>query len=145
MKTVVMLSVLTAIMTTTAVETRSQSTDTKSAIKATLAYEVLIVKRAALKTELLVQRERFTSDHPDVQRTNHELALLNNEIERLLLTPTSQMSKLSGVYGDLLLRKIDLQAEAHQLRSQVTSTHPELRRKQIEIMSVQQEIEDLLR
>lgn len=82
---------------------------------------------------------------PTLQRTNYELGLLNNEIDRLLVIPSSQISKLSSVYGDLLLRKIDLQAGEHQLRSQVTSTHPDLRRKRIEIMSILQELEDLLR
>jgi hypothetical protein len=144
MKTVVMLMVLTVIVAITAVDSRSQSVDTVRDVKATPAYEMLIVKRAALRTEVVVQRQILASQHPDVQGTNYELSLVNIEIERMLVSQSSQISKLSRVYGDLLLRKIDLQVEEHQLRSQVTSTHPDLQKKRIEIAAIQQEIEDLL-
>jgi len=145
MKPVVGLIALSVIMAMTAVDSRSQSVDTVRGVKATPAYEMLIVKRAALRTELIEQREILTSQHPDVQHTNYELSILNNEIERMLVNQSSQISKLSSVYGDLILRKINLQAGEHQLRSQVTSTHPDLRKKRIEVAAIQQEIEDLLR
>jgi hypothetical protein len=106
---------------------------------------VLILKRAALKAQLVGQREMMTSQHPDVQRTSDEVSLLSIEIEKLLENSELQISKLSAVYGDLVLRKIELQAAEQQLRRQVTSTHPDVRKKRIEIAALQQEIDDLLR
>jgi hypothetical protein len=52
-------------------------------IKATPAYEMLIVKRAAVWGELIEQKETLTSQHPDVERTHYELSLLNIEIEKM--------------------------------------------------------------
>jgi len=145
MKNIGMLMVLVVIMAVLSVNSRSQSLARVQDVKATPAYKSLILKRVSLRGELFRQREMFTSQHPDVERSNYELSLLNKEIERMLASPSSQISKLSTVYADLILRKIDLQAEEYQLRRQVTASHPDLRQKRIELAALQEEIEDLLR
>jgi hypothetical protein len=145
MKTLSTLIVLTFTLTIPAFSANAQSRIDNNAVKATPAFEVLILKRATVRAELTQQRQITTIEHPDVVRLAFHLDRLNVEIERLLLTEASQISKLSSVYGHLLLRKIDLEVEANTLRQQVTSTHPDLRKKRIEIDALQREIDLLLR
>lgn len=145
MKCISSLMVLTVILAIAALDSNAQSLSRVQDVKATPAFGVFILKRAALNAELVAQQAMFTSQHQDVQRTRYEIGLLNNEIERILVNSGSQISNLSTVYGDVVLRKIELQVEEHQLRCQVTATHPDLRKKRIEIAALQQEIDDLLR
>lgn len=137
--------VLTFILTITAVSTNAQSTIDSTAVKATPAFEVLILKRATVRAQFNQQRQITTIDHPAVVRLAYHLDRLNVEIEKLLLNDALTISKLSSVYGHLLLRKIDLEVEENTLRQQVTSTHPDLRKKRIELDALQLEIDLLLR
>lgn len=145
MKTVSTLIVLTFTLTIAAVSTNAQSRIDINAIKATQAFEVLILKRADVRAELTQQRRVTTMEHPDAVRLAYHFHRLNIEIERLLLTEAPEVSKLSSVYGHLLLRKIDLEVEANTLRHQVTSTHPDLIKKRIELDALQREIDLLMR
>ncbi len=145
MKSISILTVLTVMLGITALASGQQSVGTLPDVKATPAYEMLIVRRAAIRAELVEQKETLTSHHPDVERTGYELSLLNIEIEKMLASERSQISKLSRVYGQLILRKIDLQVGEHELRNQLTLTHPDLKKKRIELDAIQQEIDDLLR
>lgn len=145
MKSISILMVLTVVLAVTALASGQQSVVTLAAVKATPAYEMLIVRRAAIRAELVEQKETLTSQHPDVERTGYELSLLDMEIEKMLGSERSQISKLTRVYGQLILRKIDLQMEEHELRNQLTPTHPDLKKKRIELDAIQQEIDDLSR
>jgi hypothetical protein len=145
MKTLSTLIVLTFTLTIITVSTQAQSRINSNAVKATPAFEVLILKRAEVGAELTQQRQVATMEHPDVVRLAYHLDRLNIEIERLLLTEAPEISKLSSVYGHLLLRRIDLEVDANTLRHQVTSTHPDLRKKRIEIDALQREIDLLMR
>ena len=145
MKSISILMVLTVVLAVTALASGQQPVVTLADVKATPAYEMLIVRRAAIRAELVEQKETLTSQHPDVERTGYELSILNIEMEKMLGSERSQISKLTRVYGQLILRKIDLQVEEHELRNQLTLTHPDLRKKQIELDAIQQEIDDLLR
>jgi hypothetical protein len=129
----------------TAGPTKAQSTATAEAIKATPAYETLILHRAAVKAELVSTKERFTSQHRDVVQLTYKLNSLNIEIDRMLLIDRSQITKLSAVYGHLLLKKIDLRVAEYTLRRQFTSSHPDLRKKRIELEAIRNEIEELLK
>ena len=145
MKSISILMVLTVMLAITALASAQQSVGTLQDVKATPAYEMLIVKRAAVWAELVEQKETLTSQHPDVERTGYEVSLLNIEIEKMLASERSQISKLSHVYGHLILRRIDLEVGEHDLRNQLTLTHPDLKKKRIELDAIQKEIDDLLR
>ena len=145
MKSISILMVLMFMLGITALASAQQSVVTLPDVKATPAYEMLIVRRAAIRAELVEQKETLTGQHPAVERTGYELNLLNIEIEKMLASERSQISKLSRAYGQLILRKIDLQVGEHDLRNQLTLTHPDLKKKRIELDAIQQEIDDLLR
>ena len=145
MKSISILMVLTVVLAVTALASGQQSVVTLRDVKATPAYEMLIVRRAAIRAGLVEQKETLTSQHPDIERTRYEFSLLNIEIEKMLASEGSQISKLTRVYGQLILRKIDLQVEEHELRNQLTLTHPDLKKKRIELDAIQQEIADLSR
>jgi hypothetical protein len=145
MKSISILMVLTVVLAVTALASGRQSVVTLPDVKATPAYEMLIVRRAAIRAELVEQKETLTSHHPDVERTRYEFSLLDIEIEKMLASERSQISKLSRVYGHLILRKIDLQVGEHDLRNQLTLTHPDLKKNRLELDAIQQEIDDLLR
>ena len=145
MKSISILMVLTVVLAVTALASGQQSVVTLRDVKATPTYEMLIVRRAAIRAGLVEQKETLTSQHPDIERTRYEFSLLNIEIEKMLASEGSQISKLTRVYGQLILRKIDLQVEEHELRNQLTLTHPDLKKKRIELDAIQQEIADLSR
>ena len=144
MKTISFLVAIIALAAITALATEQGDGPTPH-IKATPAYEMLIVKRAAVTAEVVEQQKKFTSQHPDVVSSAYELSLLNKEIGKMLAAESSQLSKLSRVYGQLLLRKIELQVEERDLRNRLTLSHPDLKRKRVELNAIQHKINHLMR
>jgi hypothetical protein len=101
------------------------------------------MKRVEVRAELAQLREKVTSQHPAREAKQYELMLLNNEIEKMASIEKAQLPKLSHLYGQLTLRKIELQVSEHALQSQVTSGSPDLRNVRAQLESLRQEL-DLL-
>lgn len=149
--------ILVLALTLTAASAAGQSTTNESAVKATPAYEILILRRADVRAELERVKTEHTpykrnvfefpdrSEHPAYKRNALEFELLNRKIEEILATPEPQIAKLSAVYGQVSLRIIALRVEEYTLRHQVTLTCPEMLRRSAELQLTQQELEALLR
>ena len=141
MKILLVLALTLAMVSVSIAHEKATPDDARS----TPAYEVLVLRRVAVTAELGDRRERLTSEHPDVRRVADELRLLNVEIERIATIESSQLSKLTAVYGRLILKRVALQVEANELRHQYIAGYPLLRQKQRELSALEFEIESLLR
>lgn len=113
--------------------------------KATPAYEVLVLRKVAVETDLYDLRARVTSDSPTFKTKRFELMLISREMERLQVLEKSVVPKLTNTYGDLILRKVILEVQLNDLRSKVTSESPDFRRTRVELAILEREIDNLLK
>jgi hypothetical protein len=58
---------------------------------------------------------------------------------------TAHVSKLSSTVGDLILSKVALEVELHDLLVRLKSQHPDVTKKQFELAALAREIENVLR
>ena len=113
--------------------------------KATPAYRTLILHKAAVEAELAGLSGMFTARHPDVQSKRLELSLLRLELEKMQSVGKSGAPKLSHTYGDLILRKVSLKVEFHNLLQSFKPQHPDVEKKRLELAALEREIENVLR
>ena len=112
--------------------------------RATPAYEVMILQKVAVETDLYDLRARFTSDSEPVRAKRLELTFVVREMERLKSTRKAALSKLTATYGDLILRRVALEVELQNLREHFTSDSPDLKRKRTELAILDRETAKLL-
>ena len=55
------------------------------------------------------------------------------------------MSKLSTTFGSLILSKVALEVELNDLLVRLTSEHPDVKKKRIELVVLEREITNVLR
>lgn len=113
--------------------------------KMTPAYELLVLRKVAVETALTDLSSQFTSESSQVINKRFELSLVTLEMDRMQRSERAQVPRLSVTYGNLLLRKVDLEVEFNEMRSQLTSEHPEVKRKRAEIGFLAREIDLLLK
>jgi hypothetical protein len=113
--------------------------------KMTPAYELLVLRKVNVETELIDLSSQFTSESRQVRTKVFELSVLNREMKRMHRTEREQVPKLSLTYGNLLLRKVDLEVQLNIMRGSFTSEHPAVNRKTAEISFLTSEIEMLLK
>src|SRR5687767_727138 len=76
--------------------------------KATPAYEVLVLRRVAVESDLIDLASKFTSDSEYVLLKRFELSAITKQIERLQRVDPADAVKLSTTYGHLILRRVSL-------------------------------------
>jgi len=113
--------------------------------KATPAYEVLLLRKVAVETDLHDLRSRFTSDSEAFKARRFELMAITREMERLQTLEKGVVPKLTGTYGDLILRKVTLEVRLNDLRSKVTAESPDFRRTRTELAILEREMENILK
>ena len=112
--------------------------------KATPAYEVLILRKVAVETDLYDLRTKFTSDSELVKTKRFELTFVTREIDKLQRVEQAVIPKLTAVYGDLLLRRVALEVQLEDLRRRFTSDSPDFTRTRTELAVLDREIAKLL-
>ena len=112
--------------------------------KATPAYEVLILRKVAVETDLYDLRTKFTSDSELVKTKRFELTFVTREIDKLQRVGQAAIPKLTAVYGNLLLRRVALEVQLEDLRGRVTSDSPDFTRTRTELAVLDREIAKLL-
>ena len=112
--------------------------------KATPAYGVLLLRKAAVEAEITGLSRDFTSRHPDVGRRRFELNAIRLEMEKMRATQKRRLPKLSDTYGNLILRKVTLEVGLNDLRRNFTPRHPEVMEKRAELLALERELENLL-
>ena len=113
--------------------------------KMTPAYELLVLRKVAVETTLMDLSSRFTSTSDHIRTKRFELSVVNREMKRMQRMEGAQIPRLSVTYGNLLLRKVDLEVELNEMRGRFTSEYPDVKRKIAEISFLASEIEMLLK
>lgn len=125
--------------------TRQSAKGAQGDARVTSAYRVLILRKAAVEAELTDLSRKFTSRHPDVRRKRFELSAIGLEMEKLRATGKRLLPKLSDAYGNLLLRKVTLKVGLNDLLGNFSPQHPEVLKTRAELLSLDLELENILR
>ena len=111
----------------------------------TPAYGVLVLRKATVESELVDLSGRLTNQHPSVQSKKFELHAIRLEMNKMRALEKSQVSKLSTTFGSLILSKVALEVELNDLLVRLTSEHPDVKKKRIELAVLEREITNVLR
>ena len=115
-----------------------------SAPETTPAYGVLVLRKAAVESELADLSERLTRQHPSVDSKRYELRALDLEMNKMRAIDKSRVSKLSGTFGDLILSKVAFAVELNDLLVHLNAQHPDVKKKRLELAALEREIENIL-
>jgi uncharacterized protein involved in exopolysaccharide biosynthesis len=113
--------------------------------KATPAYGVLVLRKAAVEAELEDLSSRLTASSRNVRAKRFELNAVSDEMEAMRGVGRDSVSKLSSTYGNLILSKVALEVELNELLGSVTPEHPEVKKKKAELAALEREIENILK
>ncbi|MFL6331722.1 MAG: hypothetical protein ACJ754_00090 [Pyrinomonadaceae bacterium] len=113
--------------------------------KASPAYAVLVLQKAAVEGELADLSSKFTDGSRVVRAKRFELTSLKREMGAMQTVGRDNVSKLSSAYGNLILNKVALEVELNGLLSNFTSDHPEVKKKRVELTALEREIENILK
>lgn len=123
-----------------------QSAERLSSVpETTPAYGALVDRKATVESELADLSGRLTNEHPIVDSKRFELRAISREMNRMRAGDKSRVSKLSGTFGGLILRKVALEVELNELKASLTSQHPDLETKRLQLAALEREIENVLR
>jgi uncharacterized protein involved in exopolysaccharide biosynthesis len=116
-----------------------------SAPETTPAYGVLILRKAAVDSELADLLGMLTNQHPSVVSKRFELHAIRLEMSKMQAIEKSRVSKMSGTLGSLILNKVALEVELNELLNSLSSQHPDVKKKRFELAALEREIENVLR
>jgi uncharacterized protein involved in exopolysaccharide biosynthesis len=116
-----------------------------NAAKAAPAYEVLVLRKVALKAELANLSSRFTDTSPTLEARRFELSIITRELQSMQKIQSADVPKLSGVYGNLILRRVALEVELDGLLRSYTPQHPDVNKKRVELDALQRELSERLK
>jgi uncharacterized protein involved in exopolysaccharide biosynthesis len=125
--------------------TRQSADERPNDPKATPAYEALVLRKVAVEAELADLSSRFTRSSPTIAARRFELSTIAREMWSMQKIESANVPKLSGVYGNLVLRKVALEVELDGLLRSYTPQHPDVNRKRVELDSLQRELRELLK
>ncbi|MDQ3321354.1 MAG: hypothetical protein M3525_02670 [Acidobacteriota bacterium] len=109
------------------------------------AYVVLIKERAKAKGELYEAEQTHTPETLRVKTAVFRLALFNREIKKLSRINARSAARFSAAYGDLILAKIQTEAELFDLRQKFTPEYIAVKKKQIELASLNSDLKQINR
>lgn len=125
--------------------TRQTAEGQSNASKATPAYEVLVLRKVAVEAELADLSSRFTGSSATVEAMLFELSTIAREMRSMQSIEGAAVSKLSGAYGNLILRKVTLEVELDSLLRNYTPEHPDVNKKRVKLNSLQRELREILK
>jgi uncharacterized protein involved in exopolysaccharide biosynthesis len=110
----------------------------------TPAYGVLVLRKATVESELADLSERLTNEHPSLEGKRFELRAISFEMDKLRELDESHVNKLSRAFGELILSKIAIKVQLYDLQARLTSEHPDVTKKRLELAALEREIENVL-
>ena len=102
-----------------------------------LGYGVLVLRKATVRSELADLSGRLTNEHPSLDMKRFELRAISREMDNMRAVEKSRVCKLSHTVGNLILKKVDLEVELHDLLARLTPQHPKVTKKRIELAALQ--------
>ncbi|HXG85060.1 MAG TPA: hypothetical protein VNI84_13650 [Pyrinomonadaceae bacterium] len=116
---------------------------TKKNWRVSEAYVVLIKERAKARGELYEAEQTRSPETPRVKTAVRRVALFNREIKKLSKTDSGNASKFSAAYGDLILAKIQTEAELFELRQKFTPEYVAVKKKEVELASLNSDLKQI--
>lgn len=110
----------------------------------TPAYQVLAAYAAGIKCDLKDLSTTLTSTNREVVEKRDQLDAIENEMG-VIAAGNIPIIKLNSRVGKLFLRKAVIEAELKTLKRSFTSSHPLVISKRVQLDSLTQEIETILR
>ncbi len=107
------------------------------------AYAVLVKEKAKAKGDLYEAELKFTAETPQVKTAVLRLALFNREIKKLSRTNARNTATFSAAYGDLILAKIQTEAELFELRQKFTPEYITVKKKEVELQSLNNDLRQI--
>ena len=113
--------------------------------KATPAYAVLVLRKAAVEADLADLSSKLTDSSMDVRSKRFELNAISREMERMRDVARDSVPRLTNTYGNLILSKVALEVELNGLLNNYTPEYPHVKKKRSELAALEREIEHLLK
>lgn len=107
------------------------------------AYTVLVKEKAKAKGDLYEAGQRLSPEASEFKSARLKLTLLNGEIEKLSRANSRAAVKFSAAYGDLILAKVQTEVELFELRQRFTPEYLAVKKKQIELQSLDDDIRQI--
>jgi hypothetical protein len=112
--------------------------------KTTPAYSLLILRKVKVQAELEDLVVENGPEWPKAKALQFELDALKREMKKMSEIIEPQVSKLTAGYGELILRRVSLDAEVKILLIEQGSDWPETMTKQRELELLDKEIRKVL-
>jgi hypothetical protein len=112
--------------------------------KTTPAYSLLILRKVKVQAELEDLVAENGPEWPKAKALQFELDALQREMKKMSEIIEPQVSKLTAGYGELILRRVSLDAEVKILLIEQGSDWPETITKQRELELLDKEIRTVL-
>ena len=109
------------------------------------AFGVLVLRKAAVESELADLSGRLTSTHPNVASKRFELRAIALEMNKMRAIEKSRVAKLSSTFGTLILHKVALEVDLNELQGNLKPQHPAVKKKSLELAALKRELESVLR
>jgi len=113
--------------------------------KASPAYVVLVLRKAAVEADLVDLSSKFTDGSVDARAKRFELNVISREMDRVQTVARDSVPKLSNAYGNLILSKVAVEVELNGLLNNYTPEYPDVKKKRAELAALEREIENLLK
>ncbi len=122
----------------------ASSNQAAQTVKSSPAYAEVLLRRTERESELEEFLLDYTEEFPKVKEIKFELGLINKEMEKILAVNTSGSGKLTLALGKLIVRKIELETDAWNLRRQYNDDHPEVKRARRKVEVFEKAIKEIL-
>jgi hypothetical protein len=152
MRTWKLLFALVAVLFGTAIcFSQKNSTAVKSTptadlqpIRSSAAYADLLLQKTELQSSLDSLLVDYTEEHPKVKEIRIELGYLQAEMDRLLAVKPENAGRLTDALGKLMLRKVELEAQLDNLRSQYKEDYPDVKKAKKKVDAYESAIKEIL-
>lgn len=113
-------------------------------IHSSAAYADLLLQKTELQSSLDSLLVDYTEEHPKVKEIRVELRYLQSEMDRVLAVRPENAARLTDALGKLMLRKVQLEAELDNLRTQYKDDYPDVRKAKKQVDAFEAAIKEIL-
>jgi uncharacterized protein involved in exopolysaccharide biosynthesis len=114
------------------------------AILSSPAYADLLLQKTELQSSLDSLLVDYTEEHPKVKEIRVELRYIQVEMGRLLAVKPEDAPRLTDALGKLMLRKVELEAQLDNLRTQYKEDYPDVRKAKKKVDAFEAAIKEIL-
>jgi hypothetical protein len=127
----------------TCVFAQNTTSKNKNVWRVSEAYTVLVKEKAKARGDLYEAKQSFTPEAMQFKIARLRLELFDREMKKLSRTTAQNAAKFSAAYGDLILAKVQIEVELFELRQSHTPEFLAVRRKRIELESLDSDLKQI--